>query len=254
MAGLKGKIAVVTGGGRGIGRAVAIRLAQEGAAVAINYRSDRKSATAVVDELTDHGHRAVAIQADVSDPDQTGRLMDQAAETLGGLDILVSNAGIEHFGALAEITPADFDRVFATNTRGQLFAVQHAARHMGPGSRIVLTSSVSARKSVFHHTLYAASKAAVEVMALNLAPELGQRGITINAIAPGGTSTDMSAASGPRYIHPDLPLDENTAIPATTALGRWAEPSEIAAAVAFLVSADASYITGRTIPVDGGFF
>jgi NAD(P)-dependent dehydrogenase (short-subunit alcohol dehydrogenase family) len=120
MAGLKGKIAVVTGGGRGIGRAVAIRLAQEGAAVAVNYRSDRESATAVVDELTDHGHRAVAIQADVSDPDQTGRLMDQAAERLGGLGILVSNAGIEHFGALAEITPADFDRVFATNTRGQL--------------------------------------------------------------------------------------------------------------------------------------
>lgn len=253
MARLAGKIAVVTGGGRGIGRAVAIRLAEEGAAVAINYRSDRKSATAVVDELTDHGHRAVAIQADVSDPDQTGRVMDQAAETLGGLDILVSNAGVEHFGALAEITPVDFDRVFATNTRGQLFAVQHAVRHMGPGGRILLTSSVSARKSVFHHTLYAASKAAVEAMALNLAPELGQRGITINAIAPGGTSTDMSAEFGHRYIHPDLHVEQDTALRAMTALGRWAEPSEIAAVVAFLVSVDASYITGRTIPVDGGF-
>jgi 3-oxoacyl-[acyl-carrier protein] reductase len=254
MAGLKGKTAVVTGGGRGIGRAVAIRLAEEGAAVAVNYRNDRKSATAVVNELTDQGYRAVAIQADVSDPDQTGQLMDQAAETLGGLDILVSNAGIEHFGALAEITPADFDRVFATNTRGQLFAVQHAARYLGPGGRIVLTSSVSARKSVLHHTLYAASKAAVEVMALNLAPELGQRGITINAIAPGGTNTDMSAGVGHLYIHPDLPIDQDTALRAMTALGRWAQPSEIAAAVAFLVSADASYITGRTIPVDGGFF
>jgi 3-oxoacyl-[acyl-carrier protein] reductase len=254
MARLEGKIAVVTGGGRGIGRAVALRLAEEGAAVAVNYRSDRKSATAVVDELTDHGHRAVAIQADVSDPDQTGRLMDQAAETLGGLDILVSNAGIEHFGALTEITPADFDRVFATNTRGQLFAVQHAARHMGTGGRILLTSSVSARKSVFHHTLYAASKAAVEAMALNLAPELGRRDITINAIAPGGTSTDMSAEFGRRYIHPDLHLDQDTALGAMTALGRWAQSSEIAAAVVFLVSADAGYITGRTIPVDGGFF
>jgi 3-oxoacyl-[acyl-carrier protein] reductase len=133
-------------------------------------------------------------------------------------------------------SPSRFDRVFATNTRGQLFAVQHAVRH------------------VFHHTFYAASKAAVEAMALNLAPELGQRGITINAIAPGGTITDMSVEAAPRYIHPDMPLDHDTAVRAMTALGRWAEPSEIAAAVAFLVSADASYITGRTIPVDGGFF
>lgn len=254
MTTLAGRTAVVTGGGRGIGRAVAIRLAQDGAAVTVNYRSDRKSATAVVDELIDAGHRAVAIQADVSDPDQTGWLMDQAAETFGGLDILVSNAGIEHFGALAEISTADFDRVFATNTRGQLFAVQHAARHLRPGGRIVLTSSVSARKSVWYHTLYAASKAAVEAMALNLAPELAQRDITINAIAPGGTSTDMSDEAAPHYIHPDLPIDHDTAVRAMTALQRWAQPSEIAAAVAFLVSTDASYITGRTIQVDGGFF
>ena len=180
--------------------------------------------------------------------------MDSAAQALGGLDILVSNAGIEHFGPLEDITPADFDRVFATNTRGQLFAVQHAARHLGPGGRIVLTSSISAHKSVFHHTLYAASKAAVEAMALNLAAELGQRQITINAIAPGGTNTDMSAKATPHYIHPDLPLDRDTAVKVMSALGRFAEPDEIAATVAFLVSDDADYITGRTIPIDGGWF
>jgi NAD(P)-dependent dehydrogenase (short-subunit alcohol dehydrogenase family) len=251
---LTGKVAVVTGASRGIGRAVAIRLAAEGAAVAVNYRADRGSAESLVTELSGRGARAMAFQADVSEPDQIGQLMDSAAQALGGLDILVSNAGIEHFGPLEDITPTDFDRVFATNTRGQLFAVQHAARHLGPGGRIVLTSSISAHKSVFHHTLYAASKAAVEAMALNLAAELGQRQITINAIAPGGTNTDMSAKATPHYIHPDLPLDRDTAVKVMSALGRFAEPDEIAATVAFLVSDDADYITGRTIPIDGGWF
>lgn len=245
---------MVTGGSRGIGRAVARRLAEDGATVAVNYRQDERAAAAVVDELTAHGHRAVAIQADVSDPEQTGALMDEVADRLGGLHILVSNAGIEHFGSLDEITPADFDRVFATNTRGQLFATQHAARHLGPGGRIVLMSSVSGRKSVFHHTLYAASKAAVEAMVRNLAPELAERGITINAIAPGGTRTDMAAGVSHHYTHPALDIDQPTALRAMAALGRLAEPEEIAATIAFLVSPEASYLTGGTIPVNGGFF
>jgi NAD(P)-dependent dehydrogenase (short-subunit alcohol dehydrogenase family) len=252
--GLAGKAAVVTGASRGIGRAAAIRLADEGAAVAINYRAAADAANSLVAELTDRGAQAVAIQADVSDPARTAELMDRAADALGGLDILVSNAGIEHFGRLAEITPEDFDRVFATNTKGQLFAVQHAVRHMDSGGRVLLMSSVSARKSVFHHTLYAASKAAVEAMALNLAPELAQRGITINAIAPGGTESDMSAEVGHLYGHPDIEHDPATAVKAMCALGRFARPEEIAAVMAFLVSDEASYITGRTIPVDGGFF
>lgn len=254
MARLTGRIAVVTGGSRGIGRAVALRLAADGATVAVNYHRDERSAATVVDELTAHGHRAVAIRADVGDPEQTGALMDEVADRLGGLHILVSNAGIEHFGPLAEITPADFDRVFAVNTRGQLFATQHAARHLGPGGRIVLMSSVSARKSVFHHTLYAASKAAVEAMARNLAPELAERGITINAIAPGGTSTDMAAEVSHRYTHPALHIDRATSLRTMAALARLAEPAEIAATIAFLVSPEASYLTGSTIPVNGGFF
>jgi NAD(P)-dependent dehydrogenase (short-subunit alcohol dehydrogenase family) len=251
---LAGKAAVITGGSRGIGRAAAIRLAREGAAVAVNYRTGADAAKSLVADLTAGGARAVAIQADVADPARTAGLMDRAAEALGGLDILISNAGIEYFGRLPDITPEDFDRVFATNTRGQLFAVQHAVRHMGSGGRVLLMSSVSAHKSVFHHTLYAASKAAVEAMALNLAPELAEREITINAIAPGGTESDMSAEVGHLYTHPDVDLDPAVRVKAMCAVGRFARPEEIAAAIAFLVSDEASYITGRTIPVDGGFF
>ncbi len=251
---LQGKIAVITGASRGIGRAVAIRLAEEGADVVVNYHRDHESASTLARELIGRGRRAVTVQADVSDPAQTGRLMDEAVERLGGLDILVSNAGVEYFAPLAEITPEDFDRVFATNTRGQLFAAQHAARHLGAGGRILLMSSVSAHKPVFDHAVYAASKAAVEAIALNLAPELAERGITINAIAPGGTKTDMAAEVAHRYQHPALSLDEATQLRTMAALGRLATPDEIAAAIAFLVSPDAAYLTGATIPVNGGFF
>jgi 3-oxoacyl-[acyl-carrier protein] reductase len=251
---LTGRKALVTGGARGIGAAVARRLAADGADVAINYRSSSDAAEALAAEIIADGRHAAAIKADVSDPEQIQRLTDQAAGALGGLDILVSNAGIEHFGKLDAVTPADFDRVFAINTRGQFFAVQNAARHMSAGGRIVLTSSVSAHKAVFYHALYASSKSAVESIALNLSPELGRRGITINAIAPGGTVTDMSGRAGSNYVHPDVDADFNTVIRTASALGRMAQPAEIAAVVSFLVSDDASFITGRTIAADGGWF
>src|ERR1700753_527530 len=132
------------------------------------------------------------VQADVSDPEQARRAVDEAAGRLGGLDILVSNAGVEHFGPLENITPADYERVFGVNVAGQLFITQAAVARMGRGARIVLSSSVSATMAVYEHTLYAASKAAVSAMVRNLAPELAQRGITINAVAAGGTSTAMA--------------------------------------------------------------
>ncbi|MGW7002146.1 SDR family NAD(P)-dependent oxidoreductase [Streptomyces sp. NPDC054933] len=249
-----GKAALVTGGSRGIGAAVATRLAQEGASVVIGYRDNRAAAEELVSRLTADGAQAVGVQADVADPEQTGRLVEEAVAAFGRLDVLASCAGIEHFGKLETLTPADFDRVFNVNTRGQLFAVQHAARHMGPGGRIVLTSSVSAVRSVFEHTLYAASKAAVESMVLNLAAELGRRGITINAVAPGGTATDMAAENAKSYQRPGLELSTDKWLETQVALGRLAEPAEIASAFAFLASDDASYMTGRTLSVDGGFF
>lgn len=251
---LTGRKALVTGGARGIGAAVARRLAADGADVAINYRSSGDAAEALAAEIAAVGRRAVALKADVSEPDQIRLLADEAAEALGGLDILVSNAGIEYFGKLDDVTPADFDRVFAINTRAQFFAVQSAARHMGEGGRIVLTSSESAHKAVFYHALYASSKAAVECIALNVSPELGRRGITINAIAPGGTVTDMSAHAASHYVHPDVDTDFHALVRTASSLGRMADPSEIAAVVSFLVSDDASFITGRTIQADGGWF
>ena len=159
-----------------------------------------------------------------------------------------------HFGALESITAAQFDEVFRINVAGQLFAAQAAVAQMGAGSRIVLTSSISARVAVYQHTLYAASKAAVSAMVLNLAPELAERGIAINAVAPGGTAIDVATAHAASYAHPalaHLPLD--AVLGSMNALGRLAEPDEIAAVVAFLLSPDASYLTGTTIDAGGGW-
>ncbi|WP_053664004.1 SDR family NAD(P)-dependent oxidoreductase [Streptomyces sp. MMG1121] len=252
----EGKVAVVTGGSRGIGAAVVRRLAGEGAAVAIGYRGNKEAADALVAELVTAGGRAIALQADAAHPEQTGELIERTVSEFGRLDVLASCAGIEHFDALEKIAPADFDRVFAVNTRGQLFAVQHAVARMSEGGRIVLTSSVSASRAFFRHTLYAASKAAVESMVLNLSAELGQKGITINAIAPGGTATDMAVAHGASYLHPDLvgKQDLSAWLNVGVALRRLAEPSEIAAGYAFLASDDAAYMTGRTLQLDGGMF
>jgi 3-oxoacyl-[acyl-carrier protein] reductase len=250
---LAGKRALVTGGSRGIGAAIASRLAAEGAAVAVNYVADKSSADVLVRELTDKGYQAAAFRADVADRAQTADMVAWVVDEFGGLDILASNAGVEHFGALESITEADFDRVFRINVAGQLFATQAAVTAMKGGGRILLTSSISARIAVYSHTLYAASKAAVSAMALNLAPELAERGIAINAIAPGGTATDMAAEVGARYTPPALrgvPVER--VIKSMSAIGRLAEPDEIAAVAAFLLSPDASYITGATIDASGG--
>src|ERR1700733_4719657 len=220
---LAGKRVLVTGGSRGIGAAIVRRLASQGAAVAVNYRSDRAAADALVGEVRDNGCAASAFPADVSDVAQTHELVGAVVSEFCGLDLLVSNAGVEHFGALETITQADFDHLFQTNVAGQLFVTQAAVAAMTDGGRIVLSSSVSVRLAVYQHALYAASKAAISAMVRNLAPELA-----------------------------DLPLDEGL-LRSMSALGRLAQPAEIAAVVAFLLSPDASYITGTTIEADGGW-
>jgi 3-oxoacyl-[acyl-carrier protein] reductase len=251
---LAGKRALVTGGSRGIGAAIVRRLAAEGAAVAVNYVADAGSAETLVNELRGNGIRAAAFQADVSDPAQIDRLVDEVVRGFGGLDLLASNAGVEYFGPLESITFDDFERVFRINVGGQLFVTQAAAAVMEPGSRILLTSSISARIGVYRHSLYAASKAAVSAMTLNLAPELAERGIAINAIAPGGTVTDMAAEHAASYTPPALrDVPPASVIEAMNALGRLAEPDEIATVAAFLLSSDASYLTGSTVDAAGGW-
>ena len=232
---LAGKRALVTGGSRGIGAAIVRRLASQGATVAVNYLSDRAAADALVGELTDEGWAASAFAGDVSDAAQTHELVGAVVSEFGGLDLLVSNAGVEHFGALETITQA-------------------AVAAMTDGGRIVLSSSVSVRLAVYHHALYAASKAAISAMVRNLAPELAQRNIAINAIAPGATATRMATRYAANYTPPalaDVPFD--ALIGSWSALGRLGQPDEIAAVVAFLLSPDASYITGTTIEADGGW-
>lgn len=251
-----GKVALVTGASRGIGKAVATRLASDGATVAINYSHEAAPADALVAELSGRGLKSQAFCADVSKPAECHTLVEDVVKAFGRLDILVSNAGVDSFGALEEITEQEYQRVFSVNFGGQLFVTQAAARYLPSGGRIVLTSSIDAKTAVFNHTLYAASKAAVVAMALNLSLELGERGITINAVAPGGTATDMAKENGSLYTPPalrDLPPDILTKVlKSQMALGRIAEPEEIAAAVAFLVSDDAGFITGSTLAVDGG--
>ncbi|OBB75904.1 SDR family NAD(P)-dependent oxidoreductase [Mycobacterium sp. 852014-52144_SCH5372336] len=251
---LKGKRALITGGGRGIGAAIARRLASEGASVAVNYRTDETTAQALVDELTRDGCRAMACRADVSDHTETHQLVERVAAEFGGVDIVASNAGVEHFGAIETVTPADFDRVFHTNVAAQLYVTQAASAAMSNGGRILLTSSISARIAVYQHTLYAASKAAVSAMVLNLAPELAERNIAINAIAPGGTNTDMATEYAAKYTPPTLrDVPSAAVIGSMNALGRLAEPTEIAAVAAFLLSADATYITGAILDASGGW-
>jgi NAD(P)-dependent dehydrogenase (short-subunit alcohol dehydrogenase family) len=253
---LQGKVALVTGGSRGIGKAVVTRLAAEGATVALDYRQSSAQADTLVAELGGRGFKVQAFQADVSKPANCQALVTEVLKSFGQLDILVSNAGVDSFAKLEDITEEEYHRVFSINVGGQLFITQAAARHLPAGGRIVLTSSISAKSAVLHHTLYSASKAAVSAMALNLAKELGERGITINAIAPGGTETDMATENRNSYIPPtwhDLSPDIlETIIKSQLPLGRLAKPEEVAAVVAFLVSEDAAFITGSTVAVDGG--
>jgi NAD(P)-dependent dehydrogenase (short-subunit alcohol dehydrogenase family) len=234
---LAGKRAVVTGGGKGIGRAEVLTLSAAGARVVVNYSRSAESAERLVREITDSGGEAHAVRADIADVAQIAELMERSAALLGGIDILCSNAGIEHFGDLADVTADDFDRIFAVNTRGQFFAVQQAVARMGAGGRVLCTSSISATSPFPGHAVYSGSKAAVESMVRCLALDLAASDITINAIAAGGTNSDMSAENAHKY---------------ETDLVQLRMPEDIAKVVRFLVSPDAGWITGQTIRVAGG--
>ncbi|MCV7420580.1 SDR family oxidoreductase [Mycobacterium yunnanensis] len=238
-----GKVALITGGSRGIGAAIAIRLAADGFAVMVNYRTDQQSADDVVDAIASVGGRAVTAQADVADPDQLRRLFDTTLERYGRLDVVVSNAGIGHHGPIAQTSDAVFDAVFATNARATFVAIKQAAQHLSDGGRIIVISraSLPPRQG---GGLYAASKAAGDALVRTAAQELGPRQITVNSVRPGATRTDMWTS----HDHGD----DDHAVANRTALRRLGEPEDIADVVAFLASRAARWITGQAIAADGG--
>ncbi|WP_370945817.1 3-oxoacyl-ACP reductase family protein [Amycolatopsis sp. cg5] len=240
---LDGKVALVTGGSRGIGAAVALRLAEDGADVAFTYQHNTELAAVIVDRVKQLGRRALAIRADSADSAAVTAAVSATVAEFGGLDILVNNAGVGFVGAFDETALDDVDRVLAVNVRGVFVATQAAARELRDGGRVItIGSCVSDRVPGPGMALYATSKAATIGLTKALARELGGRRITVNLVHPGPTDTDMNPADGP------YAADQGS----MTALGRYGEPAEVAATVAFLASAESAYVTGATLSVDGG--
>ncbi|WP_328478880.1 SDR family oxidoreductase [Streptomyces sp. NBC_00377] len=238
---LNGKVALVTGGSRGIGAATALRLAEEGADVAVTYVNGKEAAGDVVRAVEALGRRAVALRADSADPDEASGAVDRTARALGGLDVLVNNAGVGVLGPLEGLALHDVDRVLAVNVRGVFLTSQAAAGRMTDGGRIItIGTCMTQRVPGPGGTLYAMSKAALVGLNKALARELGPRGITANLVHPGPIDTDMNPADGP------FAAGQAT----MTALGRFGTAREVAAAVAHL--AGAAYVTGAEFAVDGG--
>ncbi len=242
---LSGKIAIVTGASRGIGRALALRLGHDGAAMAINYVNNAAGAEEVKAEIKTAGGDAIALQADVSKPADIQRLFDQAIEHFGRFDILVNNAGIRISKDVADIDEAEYDRLFAINVKGTFFACQQATRRLSEGGRIINISSAVTRMMLPGYSIYAASKGAVDQITRVLAKELGERKITVNAVAPGPVDTELF-----RDGKSDEQIQQMAQM---AALGRIGQVEDIADAVAFLASDDARWITGQCIHVNGGF-
>jgi NAD(P)-dependent dehydrogenase (short-subunit alcohol dehydrogenase family) len=243
---LEGKVALVTGGSRGIGAATAEALAREGATVAVGYSASPDKAEAVVKRIEGRGGKAAAFRADQADPKAVAALVESVVQKFGRLDVLVNNAGVFIQGALGDSKAdlAALDREQAINVGGVVAGVRAAVKHLPEGGRIITIGSVIASRVAFAGLAgYAASKAAVVGYTKGWARDLGPKGITVNVVQPGPIDTDMNPDSG----------DFATVQRASTALGRYGKPEELAAAVVFLASPEASYITGAVLDVDGGY-
>jgi 3-oxoacyl-[acyl-carrier protein] reductase len=244
---LAGKVAVVTGASKGIGAAIAEHLAAEGAAVVVNYSSSKSGADAVVKRITQKDGRAVSVQADLSKPEDIGRLFAEAKKAFGKLDILVNNAGVYEFAPLEAITPEHFHKQYNLNVLGLVLATQEAVKHMSAaGGSIINISSVAATLAPPSGSLYSGTKAAVNAITISLAKELGPRKIRVNAINPGMVETEGVHAAG------IIESDFRKQIEASTPLGRIGQPQDIAPAAVFLASSDAAWITGETLYISGG--
>jgi len=240
---LDGKIALITGGSRGIGAGIAKRLAADGAAVAITYTKGADAAAAVVKEIESAGGKAMAIQADAADADAVKAAVEKTVAAFGRLDVLVNNAGTAIPKRFEDATLEEMDRVIDINFRGTLVATQAALKHMNDGGRVIMMGScVGERMMTPGLVPYAATKGAVKMFSQGLSREVGSRGITVNNIQPGPIDTDLNPAAG------------EWAVPqkANTALNRYGHVEDIAALVAFVAGPEASFITGANLTVDGG--
>jgi 3-oxoacyl-[acyl-carrier protein] reductase len=237
---LNGKIALVTGSSRGIGRAIAERLASNGASVVINYTRNREPAQAVVDKIVGEGGRAIAVQADVGKLSEARRLFDEAVKVIGPLDIVVANAGVHIVKPLIESTEDDYDYIFGTNAKGVFFTLQEAARRVRDGGRIIVVSTGGTKMRFADMSLYLGSKAAIEQFARSLSVELGPRNITVNVLSPGFTDTDML---------PDEYRDYGASL---SPFNRVGAPEDVADVAAFLASDAARWITGQNVQAGGG--
>jgi 3-oxoacyl-[acyl-carrier protein] reductase len=243
MANLTQKVALVTGGSRGIGAAIARRLAADGASVAITYAKDASAAFAVVKAIEAAGGKALSIQAEAADTEAIKAAVEKTIATFGRLDVLVNNAGVAIPKPFEETSLEEMDRMININFRGLMVATQAALKHMQTGGRIIMIGScVGERVLTPGLTAYSATKGAVKMFTQGLSREVGGRGITVNNIQPGPIDTDLNPASGD-WATPQI---------AVTALGRYGQVNEVAALVAFVAGPESSYITGANLTVDGG--
>jgi len=241
---IEGKVALVTGGSRGIGAAVAVRLAREGADVVLTYSHDEENAAAVVGRVEAEGRRGLALRADSADVDAVTGAVEETVTAFGGLDVLVNNAGVFEVGPVEDLGPEEFDRTMAVNVRAPYLAARAATRHLRDGGRIISIGSNMAERVVFPgFSLYAMSKTALVGLTKGLARELGPRGITVNLVHPGPTDTDANPADGPNA----------DVVRGLTPVGRYAAADDIAATVGWLAGPESWFTTGATLCVDGGF-
>ncbi|QIG47040.1 3-oxoacyl-ACP reductase FabG [Nordella sp. HKS 07] len=243
MSNLSGKVALVTGGSRGIGAAIARRLAAEGADVAISFAKEAAAADKVIADIEAQGRKGLAIVADSSDPEAVRRAVVETVKGLGRLDILINNAGVFPFGPFEAVSLEEYDRTMAIHARAAFVAAQEASRHMRTGGRIIAIGSNLGERVPFPGVaLYAMSKSALIGFTKVLARDLGPRGITVNLVQPGSTETDMNPSDG-------ASADEQRGL---TALGQFGSATDVAAAVAYLSSDGARQVTGASFLVDGG--
>jgi 3-oxoacyl-[acyl-carrier protein] reductase len=242
---LNGYAAIVTGGARGIGRAIAVALADAGADVLITYKGNTAAADAVAAEITAKGRKAVAMQADAADPDAAVAVVSRAMESFGKVDLLVNNAGITRDTLILRMTPEQWREVIDTNLSGAFYMTKAAVKEMlrAKSGRIVNITSVSGQAGNAGQANYSSAKAGMIGLTKATAREVASRGITVNAVAPGFIVTELTA---------DLPEAIKEGVKTATPLGRFGEPNEIAAAVIYLASREASYVTGQVLGVDGG--